>query len=112
MVLRIAESVTKNRLGAVFLLWLWFLVAGEVGKGLVGLGHAVSVFAFFDGVALTIGGREELVGQQSIKALAGFVAGRVQNPGHGQMNFAITTDFHGDLIGGAADTLGAHHNGR
>jgi len=82
-----------------------------VGEGLVGVGHAVGVELFLDGVAGLLVSinqfGDELLGKSVIRTVA-TSAGGVDNPAESEGLLPITPDRHRDLIAGATDTTRAN----
>src|ERR1700680_3091007 len=76
-------------------------------KGLIGLSHAVSVLALLHRCALIVGRVEKLRGEAVFHGLAWALAGESDKPAHAHGLPAVRTDFHWDLVGGAADAVGA-----
>src|SRR6185437_7652796 len=77
-----------------------------VGEGLVGVGHAVDVFALLDGAAAVVGGVEDFVGQLLDHALLAAGAGVEDEPADGEGDAAGGVDLDGHLVVGAADAAG------
>src|ERR1039458_8891896 len=88
------------------------LLPAVVGKGLVGLGHAVHVFLLLDGGPAIIGGIEQLVGQLVHHALFAASAAVGQNPADGQRGTAVGIDLDRDLVVGPAHAAGLHFQHR
>ena len=78
---------------------------GEVGEGLVGVGHAVDVFALGVGDAFAVIGRQEFRGQLLVHRPAFFLAAGPEEPADRQRLLAVLVDLHGDLVGSPADAL-------
>src|SRR5919204_3296730 len=73
---------------------------GEVGEGLVGLGHLDGVLALGHGLALAAVGGHELVGQAQEHRPAGLAAGGADDPADGQALLAGLVFLPGPLVGG------------
>src|SRR5271166_5562261 len=79
-----------------------------VGKGLVGLGHAVYVFFLLDSGPTAVGGVQQLVSQLVDHALLAASTAVSQNPADRQRSAAIGVDLHRNLVVGAAYAAGLH----
>src|SRR5215218_5840403 len=77
-----------------------------VGKGLVGLGHAMRVFLLLDGAAAVLRGLEQLAGEAGPHRLLAAGLRNLDDPAHGKGQLAARADFHRDLVGRAADAAG------
>src|SRR5437867_6493174 len=71
----------------------------EMSKGLVGLGHFMSVFFLLDRVSLTIRGGNKLCSEFLRHRLVLAVTGICDQPTHGKRNAAARSHFRGHLIG-------------
>src|ERR1700761_5264723 len=78
-----------------------------VGEGLVGLRHAVDVVLALVGVALLLGGIQELVGEPLGHRLLAALAGELDQPADGEGPGPAGRHLDGHLVGGAADAAGA-----
>src|SRR5208283_3741115 len=73
-----------------------------VREGLVGLGHAVSVFTFAHRGAAILGGLHQLGGKAMRHRFLAAIRRRFDRPAHRQRLPAIGAHFHRYLVGGAA----------
>ena len=78
----------------------------EVGECLVGFGHLVGILALLHGAAGVVGGVHDLACQALGHGALTACAGVVGQPAQTQGLTAGGTNFHGNLIGGTADTAG------
>src|SRR6185437_9894742 len=60
----------------------------------VGLGHPVGVFLLFDGIALALGGQNELRRQALCHSLFGPSPSERDEPAHGERGAPVGADFH------------------
>src|SRR5215475_1947082 len=74
-----------------------------VGEGLVGLRHAMRVFALLHRLAALVRGVDDLVGELLEHALAAAATRVLFDPAHGERRGALGPHLDRDLIGGAAD---------
>ena len=77
-----------------------------MGEGFVGLRHFVCVFAFLDRCTAIVGGIKQFARKTFDHGIFGAFAGGVDYPTDGQGLPAFWADFHGDLIGCAANPSG------
>src|SRR5215207_9835953 len=75
----------------------WWLPA-VVGEGPVGLGHLVRVLAALAGATETVGGVEDLVHQPIGHRLLATLAGKADQPAHGQRGGPGRLDLHRHLV--------------
>jgi hypothetical protein len=83
-----------------------------VSECLVGLCHAVRVFALADGGAAVLGGIHQLVRQAERHGLLAALARGLDEPAHGQRLAALRADFDGNLVGCATDAARLHFDDR
>src|SRR6185312_16313076 len=83
-----------------------------VCEGLVGLGHAVRIFALTDSGAATLSGIHQLVGETERHGLLAAVTSSLDDPTHGQCLATSRPNFNGDLVGRTADAAGLHLDDR
>ena len=80
---------------------------GEVGEGLVGVGHAVDVLALGVGGAFAVVGLQEFAGQLLVHGPPLLLAAGAQDPADGQRLLTGAIDLHRHLVRGPADALRA-----
>src|SRR6185436_8620435 len=84
-----------------------------VSKRLVGLGHAMGVFALLDGAAPQVGRIEQLVGQLLLHRLAVPARAReADQPADAEREAAVRIHFDRHLVVRAADAARLHFEGR
>src|SRR5579859_820451 len=81
-------------------------------EGLVGLRHAVGVFALLDGGATVVGGVKQLARQAVDHGGLAALAGVIDQPADREGLAALGADFDGDLIGGTTDAARADFQSR
>src|SRR5690554_2667011 len=79
-----------------------------VCEGLVGLGHAVGLFALLDRATAVLGRIDQLAGELARHAVLAALAGGVDQPAHRQRHAAGGAHLDRDLVGRAADAAGLH----
>src|SRR5882757_11415996 len=83
-----------------------------VGEGLVGLGHAVSVFALADRGTAALGSIHQLVGEAECHRLLTAVTSSLDDPTHSQCLATSSANFNGHLVGGTTDAARLHFDDR
>src|SRR5690348_12096381 len=83
------------------------LLPSKMGKGLVGLGHAVRVLLFLKGGAFVVGGGHDLGGELFGHRLAFGTARSAEDPAVGQRLLALGAHLARHLVVGAADAARA-----
>src|SRR6202035_3918024 len=89
----------------------WVLPA-VMRESLVGLRHLVRVLTALDAGAKAVAGVEQLVHQPLGHRLLPALPRVRHDPAQGQRGAPRSADFHGDLVGGAADSAAADLKGR
>ena len=77
-----------------------------MGESLVGFGHLMGVVTFLDSTAGVVERVHDLAGKAFLHGLLRAVSGIGGEPPEPQGLPPLGTDFHRDLVGGAADTAG------
>src|SRR6185437_5028999 len=88
------------------------LLPAVMGERLVGLRHAVGVLALTYRGAAVLGGVHQLVCQAKRHGLLGAIAGRLDDPAHGQCLATRGANFNRYLVSGATDTARLHFHHR
>src|SRR5262245_22129014 len=102
----------------VFASGTWRVIAGipglplEMAEGLVGLGHLVGVLAPLDRGAEAVHRVDELGRELLGHALAGPLAGSLDEPAHAEREAAVAADLDGHLVGCATHAAGLHLDDR
>src|ERR1700741_3838933 len=79
-----------------------------VREGLVGLRHAVRVFALADGGSAALRGIHQLVRKAERHRLLAAVTSSLDDPAHSQCLATSGANFNGDLVSRATDAAGLH----
>src|SRR3569833_1335730 len=103
-----ATVVTKRSFGKG---WQKRLPA-VVSEGLVGLCHAVRVFALADSGAAVFGGIHQLMGKAERHGLFATVTSSLDDPAHSQCLATSGANFNGHLVGGTTDPARLHFDDR
>src|SRR3569832_1748626 len=103
-----ATVVTKRSFGKG---WQKRLPA-VVSEGLVGLCHAVRIFALADSGAAVLGGIHQFVGKAERHRLFAAVTSNLDDPSHCQCLATSRANFIGHLVGGTTDPARRRGGGR
>src|SRR5262249_19832410 len=88
------------------------VLPGEVGEGLVRIGHLDGVLALGHRLAFTAVSSHELIGQADEHRPALLAPRRLDDPANRQALLADPIHLHRHLVSSAADALGTHLHGR
>src|SRR3954468_4103017 len=103
-----ATVVTKRSFGKG---WQKRLPA-VVSEGLVGLCHAVRIFALADGGTAVLSGIHQFVSEAERHRLLAAVTGSLDDPAHSQCLATSGANFNGHLVGGTTDPARLHFDDR
>jgi len=85
---------------------------GEVGERLVGVGHAVHVFALGEGHAFLVVRGDEFIGQLQVHRAALLLAASEEQPTNRQRLLPVAIDLHRHLVSSTTDAAAANFDVR